>query len=225
MANNAFVHSVLERIPNMWLLWKIVIFITLLILPPFLIQFIFFWPSSNITATLGVYFLSLASWSAFLLVFSRIIGFDLQNLFQFSAPRKGNYRYSRQTEDDEDGTEPALPYTLFDDPIALGQLTLVKNDEYLYLPKTLSLPDLKEIRIGRRRKDSDLVVNHKNISRSHAVIIHKPDGFYIRDKGSSLGTYVNDQRLSDDSEQTLTDRDIIKLGVVEYRFELPESPS
>lgn len=62
------------------------------------------------------------------------------------------------------------------------------------------------------------------ISREHFQIEKHSDGYYIVDRGSHCGTYVNETQLYDDGKQVrekLNDGDIIKLGTKEspYRFE------
>jgi hypothetical protein len=62
------------------------------------------------------------------------------------------------------------------------------------------------------------------ISREHFQIEKQSDGYYIVDRGSHCGTYVNENRLYGDGKQVrekLNDGDIIKLGTKEspYRFE------
>jgi uncharacterized membrane protein YhaH (DUF805 family) len=50
--------------------------------------------------------------------------------------------------------------------------------------------------IGRNREVCDLVIADQGVSRQHAEISVSGSGVYIRDLGSSNGTFVNGQRLT-----------------------------
>jgi type III secretion system YscQ/HrcQ family protein len=52
----------------------------------------------------------------------------------------------------------------------------------------------KEISIGRSN-ENDIALPMRSISRQHARIVEREDGFYIEDLESASGTYVNRQRL------------------------------
>jgi len=60
-----------------------------------------------------------------------------------------------------------------------------------------------------RHPDSDIFLDDITVSRNHAVLIQKPDGFYIQDQGSLNGTYVNRARVE---TQKLTDGDQVQIG-------------
>ncbi len=73
-----------------------------------------------------------------------------------------------------------------------------------------------------RRSECDLTFPNKIISRMHAAIVLAGDEYVIQDPGSTCGTYVNGERVS---EATLKDGDIIRLGptgIAELRFRLDE---
>lgn len=66
-----------------------------------------------------------------------------------------------------------------------------------------------------RDADSDIVLNHPNVSRKHAVIEKKSDGVYlISDLDSLNGTFVNGRRIK--SATTFSEKDTILIG----RFKL-----
>jgi len=50
--------------------------------------------------------------------------------------------------------------------------------------------------IGRNREVCDLVISDQGVSRQHAEISVSSSGIYIRDLGSSNGTFVDGQRLT-----------------------------
>ena len=57
--------------------------------------------------------------------------------------------------------------------------------------------------------DNDVVVRVDGVSRSHALLVEQPDGYYIEDKGSSNGTWVNGERIK---RARLRHLDVITLG-------------
>lgn len=60
-----------------------------------------------------------------------------------------------------------------------------------------------------RHPDSDIFLDDITVSRNHAQLIQKPDGFYIQDQGSLNGTYVNRTRVE---TQKLSDGDQVQIG-------------
>ena len=62
--------------------------------------------------------------------------------------------------------------------------------------------------IGRGTENS-LCLHDQSISRCHAEIIRLGKDFFLRDLGSTNGTFVNDERIS---EQLLNDEDSIRFG-------------
>lgn len=61
-----------------------------------------------------------------------------------------------------------------------------------------------------RRTENDLVIPDPRVSREHAQIVLERDGFYIVDKGSKLGTYVNGCQVE---HHKLQRNDRIEFGV------------
>ena len=79
--------------------------------------------------------------------------------------------------------------------------------------------DKPVIRIGKESKSSDYTVcNNEKISRNHAEIIRRNNGFYIVDSGSTNGTSVNGTQLSPHQESELHDGDVIRLANEEFKF-------
>lgn len=83
----------------------------------------------------------------------------------------------------------------------------------------------KEIEIGGslsigRSPVSDLQISDLMISRHHAKILQTPSGTIIRDLGSSNGTYLGDQLIT---ECRLSHGDVVKLGSIQLRYELEET--
>jgi len=74
-----------------------------------------------------------------------------------------------------------------------------------------------------RKTENDLVISDPRVSREHAIIVQEVDGFYVVDKGSKLGTYVNGERVE---RQKLKRNDRLEFGVRGEAFALfdPDKP-
>lgn len=78
-----------------------------------------------------------------------------------------------------------------------------------------------ETSIGRSNS-CDIVVGYNTVSRSHAVISRRIDGWYIYDLNSMVGTKVNGVRC--DGSTTIKNGDVISLGNIPFRFEIINDP-
>lgn len=111
-------------------------------------------------------------------------------------------------EDDEEEMEEPL-----DTPTGVAKL-MVEGDGQEYLI------DKDLITIGRQSPadgifpDIDLTDVDKDayISRRHAKIIRKDDGFIFEDVGSSNGSFINNVRIAPGVQQFLNEGDTIRLG-------------
>jgi hypothetical protein len=63
---------------------------------------------------------------------------------------------------------------------------------------------------------ADIVVNDGFISTEHCHITSSPQGFQLRDGGSTNGCYVNDKKIN--AQEDLFDNDEIMLGRTKFRF-------
>ncbi|NLB94917.1 MAG: FHA domain-containing protein [Armatimonadetes bacterium] len=70
--------------------------------------------------------------------------------------------------------------------------------------------------IGRSAESDLPLVQDSTVSRRHASVIRQEGGYLIRDEGSSNGTFVNGQRVT---EQLLRPGDEIQVGSTRIRFE------
>lgn len=80
-------------------------------------------------------------------------------------------------------------------------------------------PASRQLTIGRSKKNY-LRLRHPSVSRQHAIIFWKQDRYYIRDYGSTVGTYVNGRRILPNQPTPLHNGDKIKIGtfnVFEFR--------
>lgn len=91
-----------------------------------------------------------------------------------------------------------------------------------YAGKSLQIPAGKTVVAGRNR-DIDLPLPDLKLSRRHCEISYQNDCFMIRDMGSTNGTYVNGDRISDPIKLTHFDR--ILIGDLEIEFQVPEAIS
>lgn len=72
-----------------------------------------------------------------------------------------------------------------------------------------------ETSIGRSRW-CDVVFSNSTVSRSHAVVALRRDGFYVFDTESKTGVYVNNEKI--EKKQKLSDGDVIAFGTAFMKF-------
>ena len=76
-------------------------------------------------------------------------------------------------------------------------------------------------KIGKKVGYSDYIIQGNSaVSGIHADIIRKDDTFYIRDKGSTNGTFIDGVRIPPQEEIELFDGDEIKLANECFEFHL-----
>ncbi|MCL2199865.1 MAG: FHA domain-containing protein [Defluviitaleaceae bacterium] len=89
--------------------------------------------------------------------------------------------------------------------------------------RVLQIPITKDsFVIGRNRNEVDHCFDGKNdkgISRIHASIIYDGSNYYVTDKGSSGGTYINGQRLAPGQPQEIKTGDTLQLYTKKLLFE------
>jgi diguanylate cyclase (GGDEF)-like protein len=71
-----------------------------------------------------------------------------------------------------------------------------------------------ETSIGRGAENT-IVLDMDNVSRQHARVLNKKDGFYIEDLNSTNGTYVNDIEIK---YERLRNGDLLKIGGAILKF-------
>ena len=75
-------------------------------------------------------------------------------------------------------------------------------------------PNGERTRIGRS-PDCEIFLDDVTVSRNHAVLIEREDGFYVEDQGSLNGTFVNRHRI--DSAR-LENGDEVQVGKYRMTF-------
>lgn len=78
-----------------------------------------------------------------------------------------------------------------------------------------------ETSIGRSNS-CDIVVGYDTVSRFHAVISRRIDGWYIYDLLSKSGILINEQKA--DKKATIHNGDVLTLGAMKYKFEVVNDP-
>lgn len=74
----------------------------------------------------------------------------------------------------------------------------------------------KDVTMIGRSDDVDLVISDISISRKHAMIVHRADGFYLSDLGSTNGCWVNKDRAG--QPLRMNEGDKVTLGTVVFKF-------
>ncbi|GAA5528654.1 adenylate/guanylate cyclase domain-containing protein [Herpetosiphon gulosus] len=82
--------------------------------------------------------------------------------------------------------------------------------------QSLNIPiTSRGLQIGRSRQN-DIVLNHPHVSRHHASLETRGRDIFVRDTGSSNGTFVNGLRVK---EAALRANDLISIGPFELKFD------
>jgi pSer/pThr/pTyr-binding forkhead associated (FHA) protein len=91
---------------------------------------------------------------------------------------------------------------------------------------TLTLPDGREaalrnkLTIGRDQRNH-ITLAAKSVSREHAVLLYADGRWWIEDRGSANGTYINDTRIPFGSPHPLRHADRVRIGTEQLVFSWP----
>ncbi|HSN76786.1 MAG TPA: FHA domain-containing protein [Anaerolineae bacterium] len=86
---------------------------------------------------------------------------------------------------------------------------------------TWELPLQQEALLIGRQSDCDVVLSLERVSRQHARIERRGDAFWLRDLGSTNGTFLAGRRIE---EQPLHDGDTVRIGDAQLVFKQAASP-
>ncbi|MBR3816903.1 MAG: FHA domain-containing protein [Clostridia bacterium] len=73
-----------------------------------------------------------------------------------------------------------------------------------------------------RSNSSDIVLPYSAVSRTHAVISRRIDGWYIYDLDSKSGIRVNENKI--DEKMTIKNGDMLSFADANFRFEVADDP-
>lgn len=86
-----------------------------------------------------------------------------------------------------------------------------------------SIPVDRPVSIGRSAS-CDLCLLHEGVSRRHATVLRRGDGWYIVDQGSVRGTYLNGVRLEPTVPTALSTGDLLRVGPWTFRVGMASEP-
>jgi pSer/pThr/pTyr-binding forkhead associated (FHA) protein len=95
--------------------------------------------------------------------------------------------------------------------------TVLDSDDFPYLVRKSTgekiIVNRNIFKMGKEKEYVDYCINdNATISRSHADILRKSDGYYIKDLGSLNHTFVNGVKLEKDETQKLEDGCLVQLA-------------
>ena len=136
-----------------------------------------------------------------------------KNYMQRYIELKSNHKTKIGHEDEI--TFDDRSYSIFANQHAVGLLNInIKDDvsgwKYL-LPRNTSHT------VGRDN-DNDLILDDREVSRTHARFIVKNDNVYIQCLNATNQTYVNDDMLDSGKEVCLSSGDRIQMGSVKMSY-------
>ena len=82
------------------------------------------------------------------------------------------------------------------------------------------------LRIGRSKRANDIVIDKSTVSARHATITHRNGKYYLRDLGSTNGTYVNQSKIGNSgqtSEVCLKSQDLVSIARHAFQFQCKET--
>jgi len=150
---------------------------------------------------------------------------------------KGQVGYSSNLNDDDAPTDimnrnDDFPTDILDDDDVTGLLdeedeeTGLLEDDYKLYPKLYRVKTEDYIpinkgnfRVGKERGSVDyFVADNPKISRAHADIESRNGKYYITDRNSKNGTYLNERRLYANQKTEIFDGDLVRMANEEFIF-------
>lgn len=125
-------------------------------------------------------------------------------------------------EVDDEATVLLMPEEEYDGEEATVLIQQVRMPKAYLIRKK----DSEEILIDKDRfvlgksKEADYVVrDNLTVSRKHALITLREDGYYVEDLGSSNFTWLNEEKITDQAVR-MTGGAVLKLSTEEFEFQI-----
>lgn len=91
---------------------------------------------------------------------------------------------------------------------------ITESDRVSYLLFNNSKVNLVDIITIGRSSDSNIVIDNKLTSRRHAIIQKIKDDYFLKDEGSTNGTFLNGKKVPDGRYFKLNKQDKVTIGNV-----------
>lgn len=114
------------------------------------------------------------------------------------------------------------------EPSSTAMPHMVLRLEMLDSKRTLSLPDLPELVLGRAGGSTPEAIpevsletyggREGGVSRRHARLSRRGAQLYLEDLGSTNGTFVNERRLLPGQPLRIYPGDVVRLGLLRFTF-------
>lgn len=100
-----------------------------------------------------------------------------------------------------------------------------QRDSHPFQDRIIILNEI--IKVGRsvaraKPTKNNAIFDCKVLSRSHALIWHKGDRFWLRDTNSSNGTFVNNTRIVKKNDEDFADREIFSGDIIRFGVDVVE---
>ena len=110
------------------------------------------------------------------------------------------YKFLSHADDNTDSSDTKRPC-----------LVMIKGD---FIGEVYELAN--DVTMVGRSDEVDLTVSDLSISRRHAMIVNRAEGFHVSDLGSTNGTFVNKELVG--SARHLAEGDKLTLGDITFKF-------
>jgi pSer/pThr/pTyr-binding forkhead associated (FHA) protein len=117
--------------------------------------------------------------------------------------------YVTPNDDNNNGSDEDIKIEVVNDETIVANASI----EELFLEgQNISIKIKSDDVIGRHCKNSSELSKYQTISRKHAQFIYVNNKWFVKDLGSTNGTYLNDMPLEKGKEYEIRDGETIKLS-------------
>ncbi len=138
------------------------------------------------------------------------------------SPGADRYRYS----DAAAGSSGTAGYRFGDDLTEGKTRTLQRDDPSLISLQKDRCPDITLNRphliLGKSKTKADIILPDNTVSRKHARIERRMDGYYVTDLFSTNGTFLDGHRLESGQAVRLNDGVELTVSSLHYRVRIPQ---